>query len=80
MGESGCVAWNFETKGVISVEIDDEDRAEELGLIAIDSGAEDINIEEGLLEVFTLPEILLAVQEALPSFSSHARTPRLDLG
>jgi YebC/PmpR family DNA-binding regulatory protein len=65
LGESGCVAWNFETKGVISLEIDDGDKAEELGLLAIDAGAEDIIIEEGVLEVHTAPETLLAVQGVL---------------
>ena len=28
MGESGCVAWNFDTLGVITLEMADEDRAE----------------------------------------------------
>ena len=65
LGESGCVAWNFETKGVISLEVDDEDRAEELGLLAIDAGAEDIIIEDGILEVHTGPETLLTVKEAM---------------
>ena len=45
LGESGCVAWNFETRGVIALEISDEERAEELGLLAIDAGAADISIE-----------------------------------
>ena len=46
LGESGCVAWNFETRGVIALEISDEERAEELGLMAIDAGADDLSIEE----------------------------------
>ncbi len=65
LGDTGCVAWNFETKGVIAMEIDDEDRAEELGLLAIDAGADDIKIDEGLLEIFTDPDLLLTVQTAL---------------
>ena len=65
LGESGCVAWNFDTKGVISLDAEDEDRAEELGLLAIDAGAEDIIIEDGVLEVHTAPETLLAVKGVL---------------
>ena len=65
LGESGCVAWNFETKGVINVAIADEERAEELGLLAIDAGAEDIIIEDGMLEIQTTPETLLSIQGAL---------------
>ena len=65
LGESGCVAWNFETKGIIAVGIDDEARAEELGLLAIDAGADDVNIEDGVLEIFTVPDALFTVQAAL---------------
>lgn len=74
LGETGCVAWNFETKGVLTVETDDSERAEELSLIAIESEAEDIKYEDGILEVHTTPEHLPAVQKALAaegvSFSS----------
>lgn len=65
LGESGCVAWNFETKGVVTVEVDDEDRADELSLVAIDAGAEDIKFEDGVLEIYTKPENLPPVQAAL---------------
>jgi YebC/PmpR family DNA-binding regulatory protein len=65
LGESGCVAWNFETKGVLTVETEDPERAEELSLIAIESEAEDIKFEDGILEVHTTPENLPAVQKAL---------------
>ena len=65
LGESGCVAWNFELRGVISSEMDDDDRAEELGLLAIDAGAEDIQIEDGTLEIFTAVDKLQHVQKAM---------------
>ena len=65
LGESGCVAWNFETKGVITVAVRDDDQGEELGLLAIDAGAEDIKIEDGILEIYTAPETLLTVQATL---------------
>ena len=67
LGESGCVAWNFESKGVITLEVADESRGEELGLLAIDAGAEDIDIDidEGVLEIHTPPEKLQEVREAL---------------
>ncbi len=65
LGESGCVAWNFEVKGALTVAIADDERAEELGLLAIDAGAEDVKIEEGTLEIYTAPDTLQAVQGAL---------------
>ncbi len=65
LGESGCVAWNFENMGVITLESADEERGEELSLVAIDAGAEDVTLEDGLLEVHTAPDKLQEVQTAL---------------
>jgi YebC/PmpR family DNA-binding regulatory protein len=65
LGESGCVAWNFESKGVITIEINDQDRADELSLISIDAEAEDVKFEDGILEIYTAPENLQQVQKAL---------------
>ena len=65
LGEAGCVAWNFETRGVITMEIGDEAMAEELSLAAIDAEAEDVKFEDGILEVYTAPENLYSVKSAL---------------
>jgi YebC/PmpR family DNA-binding regulatory protein len=65
LGEGGCVAWNFESKGVITIEINDQDRADELSLISIDAEAEDVKFEDGILEIYTAPENLQQVQKAL---------------
>ena len=65
LGDSGCVAWNFESRGVITLEIDDPLVAEELSLAAIDAEADDVKFEDGILEVFTSPEHLLSVKMAL---------------
>ncbi len=64
MGDSGCVAWIFETRGLIIIKTDDLD-AEGLALEAIDAGAEDVKIEDGFVEVYTRSEELEAVKEAL---------------
>ena len=64
MGEAGCVAWNFESKGIIGVEADAE-RAEEIALLAIDAGAEDVQVDEGFVEIYTLPDKLEVVKKAL---------------
>ena len=65
LGEAGCVAWNFDSRGVITLEIDDAEVAEELSLAAIDAEAEDVKFEDGILEVYTAPENLLTVKSAL---------------
>jgi len=64
LGESGCVAWLFESKGLIMVQTDDLD-ADELALYAIDAGAEDIKVESGYVEIYTKPEELEVVRKAL---------------
>ena len=64
LGESGCVAWLFDSKGLIRVETNDLD-TEELALQAIDAGAEDVNIENANMEIYTRPEELEAVRRAL---------------
>jgi YebC/PmpR family DNA-binding regulatory protein len=64
MGEAGCVSWIFESKGVITVDTSDSD-AEELALLAIDAGANDVKIEEGYLEVYTAPQNMEIVREAI---------------
>jgi YebC/PmpR family DNA-binding regulatory protein len=64
LGESGCVAWLFDSRGLITVETNAQD-AEELALKAIDAGAEDVRIESNYIEVYTKPEELEQVREAL---------------
>jgi YebC/PmpR family DNA-binding regulatory protein len=64
LGESGCVAWLFDSKGVITVKTDSTD-ADELVLAAIDAGAEDVKVENGYVEVYTIPEDLEKVRAAL---------------
>jgi len=64
LGETGCVAWLFDSKGLITVETNDLD-AEELALNAIDTGAEDVKVENGYVEIYTKPEELEMVRTAL---------------
>ena len=64
LGESGCVAWLFNLKGLITVETNDLD-ADELALQAIDAGADDVRVENGFVEIYTKPEELERVRTAL---------------
>jgi YebC/PmpR family DNA-binding regulatory protein len=64
LGESGCVAWLFDSRGVITVDTKERD-AEALALEAIDAGAEDVKIEDNYIEIYTKPEELEKVREAL---------------
>ena len=64
LGESGCVAWLFDPKGYILVEADEQD-PEELALLAIDAGADDVRIDDRHVEIYTLPSDFRQVKEAL---------------
>jgi YebC/PmpR family DNA-binding regulatory protein len=64
LGESGCVSWLFENRGVVTVETD-APGAEEIALIAIDAGAEDVKTEQGYVEVYTQPQDLEEVRKAI---------------
>ena len=80
LGESGCVAWNFDLRGVVTVDIDDdEERAEELGLLSIDAGAEDIQIDEGVLEVYSPIESLQDVQKSMQDEGVPVRSAEMSM-
>jgi YebC/PmpR family DNA-binding regulatory protein len=64
LGESGSVAWQFETRGVIVVEQNGAD-ADDLALRAIDAGADDVRTDDGAIEVYTTPDQLSEVRRNL---------------
>jgi YebC/PmpR family DNA-binding regulatory protein len=63
LGETGCVAWVFDARGLISVpkEGTDEDT---VMMVALDAGAEDVRSEDDSYEVITAPEDLPQVRKA----------------
>lgn len=65
LGESGCVAWMFEKKGYIKVEKANYDE-EELFLISVDAGAEDMKTEDDeFYEIYSEYDQLETVRGAL---------------
>ena len=66
LGESGSVAWMFDKKGYIVV--DKEAKSEdELFEIVIEAGADDMQDEGEVFEIYTAPENFDAVLDALKS-------------
>ncbi len=66
LGEAGCVAWLFESKGLILIATNNNNlNTEKLALLAIDAGAEDVKIEDDHIEIYTKPEEFEAVRAAL---------------
>ena len=52
LGESGCVSWMFSRTGYVALLPGDAD-PEEVALEAIDAGAEDVEISDSVIEVYT---------------------------
>lgn len=69
LGENGCVAWMFDKKGWFAVAKSDSDE-EELMMIALDAGAEDVkDDDDDNFEVITAPDDYEAVKAALEEAS-----------
>jgi YebC/PmpR family DNA-binding regulatory protein len=64
LGESGCVSWMFDKKGLIQVEKGKTSEEAMLDL-ALEAGAEDVVEEEGEFQIFTAPEEFETVRAAL---------------
>ena len=64
LGETGCVSYMFDRKGEIQVAMEGVDE-DELMMIALDAGAEDMTVEEENAVVITAPGDLEAVRAAL---------------
>ena len=66
LGTTGCVAYMFNKKGVIVIEKTSTTMSEEeLMMLALDSGAEDFNVEEEIYEITTEPGDFSEVREKL---------------
>ena len=64
MGARGCVSWLFDKCGLIIVEKGSIDE-DELFMIALDSGADDLTSQDAHLEIIASPENFDAVREAV---------------
>jgi YebC/PmpR family DNA-binding regulatory protein len=66
IGAQGSVAWQFSAKGQILVERDRDDLSE-IMMAAIDAGADDVRESAEGLEVYTTPQDLQKIKEAMES-------------
>ena len=65
MGNSGCVSFMFDKKGLIVVENDGDVDEETLMMDALDCGAEDFSADEDVFEITTDPATFSEVRDAL---------------
>ena len=77
LGESGCVAWLFENKGVLTVE-SAASETDEIALQAIDAGAEDVKTGEGYLEIYTQAQDLERIRKVIDK-TKHVVSAELSL-
>jgi YebC/PmpR family DNA-binding regulatory protein len=61
---SGAVAWQFEPRGLISITADGRD-PDEVALMAIDAGADDVEESGDRIEVYTTPQDLERIRQSL---------------
>lgn len=65
-GEPGSVGWMFKTKGLITIDMTVKKLdPDEVMLTAIDAGADDVEVGDDIIEVYTEFQQLAAVRQAL---------------
>ncbi len=66
MGQTGCVSFMFEEKGVIVI-MDEDGEIDEDKLMetALEAGAEDFSGEDGVFEIYTTTDDVYAIADAL---------------
>ena len=64
LGESGCVAWMFERRGLLIVERGSVDE-DEVMLLALEAGAVDVVADGDVIEIHTDPGDFMIVKEEL---------------
>jgi len=68
LGESGCVSFLFEKKGIITLSLEDNGLDEDAVLLeALEAGAEDVQVEDAEAEITTTPAECEQVRQNLES-------------
>ena len=65
LGATGCVSWKFERKGVIQIDNSKGMDEDELTMLALDCGADDVEVGEDAAIIYTDPSDFSAVRDAL---------------
>ena len=77
LGQTGCVSFMFKKKGVIIAEKNmDED---ELMMIALDAGAEDIEASDDVFEIYTATSDLYSVADTLKANGVSVLSAEVDM-
>ena len=78
MGQTGCVSFMFEEKGVITI-VDEDGEIDEDKIMedALECGAEDIKCEEGEFTIYTATEDIDSVRDAIIGLGYQINTADL---
>lgn len=68
LGETGCVSWLFDKKGLLVVPRD-KIKEDEMLLLALEAGAEDVKVTKDTFEVISTPEDFEAVKNKLLAYN-----------
>lgn len=77
LGQTGCVSYMFNKKGVIIVDksMDEDD----LMMTALDAGAEDVQADEDVYEIYTAPADLYTVSDKLKEAGVNVLSADIDM-
>lgn len=76
MGETGCVSWMFDSRGLISYDLKKIDE-DEITMVAIENGAVDVEVEDGMLNVYTEIKDFDYIKNALEDSFQEAEVAEL---
>lgn len=79
LGSNGCVSYLFNRKGVIYVQRGNGISDDDMMMMALDAGAEDISIEDEVFEIYTTPDDFETVKENLTNLNVTIADSSLDL-
>ena len=78
LGEAGSVAWMFDKKGLIIVDKDSRSE-DELFELVIEAGADDLQDEGDVFEIYTAPENFHAVDQAIRAAGIEPQVSELSM-
>ena len=78
MASSGAVAWQFEQKGVIVVDVSDSE-SDNVAMIAIDAGADYFEAYDGTLHIYSEPHNLEEIRTTLTSSEAAVSSTELSM-
>ncbi|MGI6344245.1 MAG: YebC/PmpR family DNA-binding transcriptional regulator [Bacillota bacterium] len=80
MGETGCVSYMFDRKGSIMIDRSVDTRSEdEMLLVALEAGAEDLQVDDESFQIITAPDQLEQVRRQLAEAGVEIESAELEM-